>query len=198
VTKPARTTDTPLVGGDSDRDGAARSGGAVRPGDAAGRPGPEPAAPRLAVAPRLLARAREAARAALPAEACGLLLGRVDGERTLVQRLESTRNATASPAEDTFEVHPEDYLRLDALARSLGLDVVGVWHSHPDSAARPSRTDLERAWPGWSYLIVGRAAHDDAHERSWRLDDDGRFVEERLVTAGEAPAPRTTQPTILR
>lgn len=187
MTKPARSNDTPLAGSVT----PARAGTGHRP-----RTGPEPAAQRLAIAPRLLQRAREAARAALPQEACGLLLGRVDGDRTLVQRLEPTRNATTDPAEDTFEVHPEDYLRLDTLARTLGLDVVGVWHSHPDSGARPSRTDLERAWPGWSYLIVGRAAHDDVHERSWRLDAGGHFVEERLVST-EGPAPNTT-PTILR
>jgi proteasome lid subunit RPN8/RPN11 len=120
-------------------------------------------------------------RAALPFEACGLLVGRAHADgRVTVVRAVLARNATDEPAQDRYEVHPEDFLASDRAARADGLDIVGVWHSHPDSAARPSRTDLERAWPGWSYLIVGRAAHADLHVRSWRVDEDGAAHEERL------------------
>ncbi len=128
-----------------------------------------------------IARVVAHARACLPAEACGLLVGRLLADGTCeVVRGESARNATLEPAEDRYEVHPEDFLAIDRAARADGLAVVGVWHSHPDSAARPSRTDIERAWPGWSYLIVGRAAHADLHVRSWRIDEDGRTHEEHV------------------
>lgn len=144
----------------------------------------------MRVDPAELERTRLHARAELPREACGLILGRELDDGTVdVVALEPVRNATTGTAEDTFEVHPEDHLALERRARANGLDVVGCWHSHPDSAARPSRTDLERAWPGWSYLIVGRAAHADLHVRSWRLDASGRFVEERIVrVTATAPA----------
>ncbi|QDU83620.1 Mov34/MPN/PAD-1 family protein [Planctomycetes bacterium Pla163] len=144
---------------------------------------------QIEIDPDQLARAIERSAAELPNEACGLLLGTDHGDgRVVVERVEPTRNATREPAADTFEVHPEDFVRLDGLARELGLDVVGVWHSHPDSAAIPSRTDTERAWPGWSYLIVGRAAHSDVHARSWRLDATARFAEERLLAPRGAVA----------
>jgi proteasome lid subunit RPN8/RPN11 len=74
--------------------------------------------------------------------------------------------------------------RADAGARASRLDVVGIWHSHPDHPARPSATDERAAWEGWSYLIagVGRAGLTDL--RSWRLS--GReFVEEPLRVVGD-------------
>ena len=129
-----------------------------------------------------IARIVAESRARLPAEACGLLVGRVLECGTCeVVRAPGARNATLEPAEDRYEVHPEDFLAIDTAARRDGLAVVGVWHSHPDSAARPSRTDVERAWPGWSYLIVGRAAHADVHVRSWRIDEDGAAFEEQVL-----------------
>ena len=95
-----------------------------------------------------------------------------------------TRNATREVARDRYEVHPEDFLAADDRARELGLEVVGVWHSHPESGPIPSKTDFERSWPGWSYLICGWPAGDlDSTPvlRSWRrLRDNAPFVEERL------------------
>ncbi|MEZ5979104.1 MAG: M67 family metallopeptidase [Planctomycetota bacterium] len=143
---------------------------------------------RIVVDVEQLGRAVTASRVALPAEACGLMLGSTDDDGTVrVARVVPTRNAATTAREDRFEVHPEDYVRLDGEARELGLEIVGVWHSHPDSGARPSRTDRDGALPGWSYLIVGRAAHGDLHVRSWRLEDEV-FVEESLVTTEEEGA----------
>lgn len=139
---------------------------------------------------------REAARRAWPQEACGLLLGspleaaggagRADsacvGSRVVLAL--PTRNATREVARDRYEVHPEDFLAADDRARELGLEVVGVWHSHPESGPIPSKTDFERSWPGWSYLICGWPTGDPDSTpqlRSWRrLEDAAPFVEERL------------------
>ena len=58
-------------------------------------------------------------------------------------------------------------------------------HSHPDCPARPSATDLEAAWEGYSYLIVAVTAAGDTDFRSWRLDGKV-FLPERIVP--EVPA----------
>jgi len=132
----------------------------------------------------------EASRQAWPTEACGLLLGKSEttGGATTTRVLLAlpTRNATREVARDRYEVHPEDFLAADDRARELGLEVVGVWHSHPESGPIPSKTDFERSWPGWSYLICGWSAgdpHATPQLRSWRRSaDTAPFVEERLVT----------------
>ncbi len=49
-------------------------------------------------------------------------------------------------------------LRGEREARARGLDVVGIYHSHPDCPAVPSQFDLDHAWPVYSYIIVTATA----------------------------------------
>ena len=74
---------------------------------------------------------------------------------------------------------PRDLLRAGERALSLGLDVVGIWHTHPDHPARPSETDRARAWEAWIYLIVPVRKGDVGEPRAWRLNGSG-FVEKKL------------------
>ena len=117
--------------------------------------------------------------AGYPHECCGLLLGRAGDDVVRVEEVVQARNANAQRRHDRYEIDPEDFLRADALSRQRGLDIVGVWHTHPDHPARPSETDRESAWPGWSYLILAVGAEGVQAMRSWRLDG-GAFVEEAL------------------
>lgn len=114
---------------------------------------------------------------AYPAETCGLLLGETEGECCRVAEATLARNLERERRRDRFQLNPEDLLSADERARSLGLDVVGVWHSHPDHPAEPSATDLAHAWPGWSYLIVSVVPVGVCDWRSWRLAGEA-FVEE--------------------
>jgi proteasome lid subunit RPN8/RPN11 len=105
-----------------------------------------------------------------------------------VEAMVAARNLDTTRAHDRYELDPADMLRADAGARARRLDLVGVWHSHPDHPARPSETDERAAWEGWSYLIasVGRRGVTDL--RSWRLAG-GSFVEEPLVVVGDGGRP---------
>jgi proteasome lid subunit RPN8/RPN11 len=72
-------------------------------------------------------------------------------------------------------------------AEALGLDVVGVFHSHPDHPAEASETDREWALPWFSYLITSVRSGRAAESRSWRLvDDRSIMIEEPLLVAQEA------------
>lgn len=116
-----------------------------------------------------------------PRECCGLLLGRVgDGMEHVVHRQHPGRNLAA--ADDRYELDPEDYLAADYAAISAGYRIVGVWHSHPNHPARPSITDRELAWSGWSYLIVSVDGGEVAELRSWRMHN-GDFAEEEIEHA---------------
>ncbi len=130
-----------------------------------------PAAERL--------RIEQWATAGYPYEACGLLIGRVEGERTLAVRAAEARNLNSERPNDRYLLDPEDFLAADRSARAEGLDVVGVWHSHPDHSARPSATDLESAWGEYSYLIITTTARGAGELRCWRLNG-GEFGEESI------------------
>lgn len=112
-----------------------------------------------------------------PQESCGLLIGRSRDGRTDVADVTLARNLNTERAEDRFELAPEDLLAADASARSAGLEIVGVWHSHPDHPAFPSETDRVFAWDGWSYVIVSVTAGGVRELRSFRLRN-GLFDEE--------------------
>lgn len=112
------------------------------------------------------------ARAAVPDEACGLLLGRIRGACVEVEHVRLARNIAAD-AHREFEVHPEDHLALSLEAERLGLDVVGAWHSHPRGPATPSPTDLAAAAHGSAQVIVALATPDAPELRAWTADPRG-------------------------
>ncbi|MFQ5994448.1 MAG: Mov34/MPN/PAD-1 family protein [Acidiferrobacterales bacterium] len=114
-----------------------------------------------------------------PLESCGVLVGRQDGTRVEVERAIQARNLNRKRAHDRYELDPKDFLLADEKARDDGLEIVGIWHSHPDHPARPSETDRVAAWAGWSYVIISVTRDGVADMRSWRLNSD-QFVEESI------------------
>jgi proteasome lid subunit RPN8/RPN11 len=150
------------------------------PRSAAGTASAKKAATRL----RLPAEQREqiarVVEVSYPFEACGLMLGHADAGEVTVERILHARNLNIGRLRDRYLLDPDDFLAADRVARDAGLEIVGIWHSHPDAPARPSSTDLERAWEGYSYLIVAVTTMTVLDFRSWRLEE-GRFVEEPIV-----------------
>ena len=110
------------------------------------------------------------ARAALPAECCGILLG----IKTRVVTVASARNLASDP--NRFLIDPKDHIDARREGRRAGLDVVGFYHSHPRSAPVPSETDrLEAAYADHLYLIIG-FVDTSAEMRLYRLSN-GEFVD---------------------
>jgi proteasome lid subunit RPN8/RPN11 len=101
------------------------------------------------------------ARAEAPNEACGLVAFR-DG---VAERYLPGENTLASPYR--FELRPGD--PADFFLEDDGYELA-VFHSHPETAPRPSRTDVENIglWEGRPYLILGLAADNLA---GWRIQD---------------------------
>ena len=104
-----------------------------------------------------------------PFESCGVLAGRLDGAEVTVRKIWLARNV-GRRVRDRFRLDPEDFLAADRQARNHGLEIVGIWHSHPNRPAVPSRRDLDEAWDGYSYLILGIDPFGDVDFRSWRRD----------------------------
>ena len=124
-------------------------------------------------------RIREQAESGYPEEICGLLVGEMDGESRHGREALPARNRNVKSAHHRYDLDPSDYLRIDRAARERGLEVLGIYHSHPDHPCRPSQSDLDGAWPGFSYLIVSVQAGSIVDQRSWVLKD-GAFQEEPL------------------
>jgi len=116
--------------------------------------------------------------AGYPDETCGLLLGQTAEAGCRVVAQHAARNLNRERAADRFELDPRDYLAAEQAATAAGIQVVGVWHSHPDHPARPSETDRAMAWPGWSYLILSVTAVGVVDLRSWRLAGHDFYEEE--------------------
>ncbi len=114
-----------------------------------------------------------------PQETCGLLLGQFQDQRVEVREVDLARNLNIERANDRYELDPADFVAADARARAAGMDIIGVWHSHPGHPAEPSETDRAAAWAGWSYVILSVSRRGVENLRSWRLNGD-RFVEEEV------------------
>jgi proteasome lid subunit RPN8/RPN11 len=120
--------------------------------------------------PAALRRAlEEHARAEAPNEACGLIAFR-DG---VAERYLPGRNTLASPYR--FQLEPGD--PADFFVEDEGYELA-VFHSHPETEARPSRTDIANIglWEARPYLILSLAR---AELRAWRIED-GNVTEEPL------------------
>ena len=104
----------------------------------------------------------------LPDEACGLLGGVGDRIDVFVP----TTNEDASSR--TFTIGKDGWDEADRVLQPVGLDVVGVMHSHTHTDAYPSPTDVDKAGnpllAHWNWIIV--SLRDDAPMlRCYRIVD---------------------------
>lgn len=121
------------------------------------------------------------AREAFPNECCGFLYGNEATGRkiTLAQRVE---NSKAGDQRRRFEISPLDYLKAERYALENDLQLLGIYHSHPNHPAIASVHDLEKALPFFSYVIVSVIEGEIADTKSWKLKEGLReFAEEKVL-----------------
>lgn len=120
--------------------------------------------------------------AAYPNEGAGLLLGQANGDGKTVKAILKFENKS-EPGEQhhRYLITAQDMLRGETEAEKLGLDVIGVFHSHPDHPAHASDYDRDHALPWYSYLIVSVQKGQAAAARSWVLTDDRTKFNEEIV-----------------
>ncbi len=109
-----------------------------------------------------------------PNEACGILAGK-EGR---AQKVYAMVNVENSPS--TFFMDAKEQLLVMKEMRSLGLEMVGIYHSHVASYAYPSAHDVEMAfYPDTAYVIVSLADKDSPGIRSFRIKE-GKITEEEV------------------
>jgi proteasome lid subunit RPN8/RPN11 len=99
------------------------------------------------------------ARAALPNEGCGLLAGESAGAEKTVKKVYCLENTDKSP--EHFSMAPEEQFKAVADMRKNGWTLLGNFHSHPATPARPSAEDIRLAFdPSLSYVIISLQAEE--------------------------------------
>ena len=74
-----------------------------------------------------------------PNESCAILFGRIDEQKTIVKEIFLTKNIDESPV--NFTISNEQLIKCYKTAEDKKMEVVGIFHSHPNSEAYPSNTD---------------------------------------------------------
>lgn len=112
-----------------------------------------------------------------PNECCGIIFGTID---------EAGENGTKSvktarelrPIENEFEdgeqyhrflITDQQMLSAELYARKNGLEIVGIYHSHPNCASVPSEYDRSHAVPLYSFLITSILKGKAADIQNWTL-----------------------------
>lgn len=89
----------------------------------------------------------------LPEESCGLLGGVIDGDKKQIEKVYLLTNIDHS--REHFSMDPKEQLDAVKDMRSHGLQLIGNFHSHPESPSRPSEEDKKLAYdPNLEYLIL--------------------------------------------
>ena len=124
--------------------------------------------------------------AAYPEESAGLLLGESISSDTVPNKKVHAILPLSNAREDSarhnrYLITPQDMLHGEQKAIQLGVDVIGVYHSHPDHPNQPSEFDREWALPWFSYLITSVHSGKASKSRSWLLTNDRmEFTEETI------------------
>jgi [CysO sulfur-carrier protein]-S-L-cysteine hydrolase len=115
------------------------------------------------------------AREGFPLEVCGILGGK-EGTVSAIYRMTNT-----DLSNEHFMMEPREQFDVVKKLRVQGLEMTAIYHSHPETPARPSKEDIRLALtPGVSHLIVSLAVTEEPIARSFRISD-GRVEPEDLV-----------------
>ncbi|MHB1420750.1 MAG: M67 family metallopeptidase [Bacillota bacterium] len=114
----------------------------------------------------------------LPAEACGLLGGVVNGETSTVKKVYLLSNIDHSP--EHFSMDPKEQFAAIKDIRSNGWVMLGNFHSHPETPSRPSAEDRRLAFDAEIlYLILSLIVKEQPVLKAFRING-GEVREEPL------------------
>jgi len=111
-----------------------------------------------------------------PIECCGLLAGK-DG---VVMRIYPLENQDRSPS--SYFAAPEQELHALTEMGDFGLDLLAIYHSHPDTESYPSPMDIEKAaFTEVAYIIIS-LKEQTPRVRAFRITPSGEITEEHMET----------------
>jgi proteasome lid subunit RPN8/RPN11 len=114
-------------------------------------------------------------------ECCGALFGSYSDEVRIVYDLLEFENEKQESRQNRFLISPAQYKSAERLAIEKNLELLGFYHSHPDSPAVPSQFDTDHALPWFLYIIVSIIKSKAGSLRAWVLKEDRSGFEELEV-----------------
>ena len=115
-----------------------------------------------------------------PNECCGFLFGHESNNR-VITFAKPVVNSKEGDQKRRFEISPFDYMKAETYAIENDLELLGIYHSHPNHPAIASVHDLAKALPFFSYVIVSVLDGEIDDVKSWKLLDEERKFEEEKV-----------------
>ena len=110
------------------------------------------------------------------------MIGAIDGSDKTVHVAVPLENAFVGEQGARYELRQEDLLRADTEARQRGMDLIGIFHSHPDCDAYFSKTDLENSCPWYSFVVMSIKDGKFDHANSFLPDPDQTKAEKEQLT----------------
>ena len=120
----------------------------------------------------------------LPNESCGLIAGTIDGDVKNVTKVYLLTNIDAS--NEHFSMDPKEQLAALKDARANGVNILGNFHSHPESPSRPSEEDKRLAYDTTiEYLILSLQDRENPVLKAFGIDKDKNVtIHEIEITEG--------------
>jgi proteasome lid subunit RPN8/RPN11 len=112
------------------------------------------------------------AEADYPRECCGLILGVGDRVVAIEPMVNVWVGEAGHSVRDRYAIDPAEMLGVMKRSRDQGLEVIGIYHSHPDHPAVPSECDRAAAWPQYRYVILSVAQGKVVDWGVWVLEDE--------------------------
>ena len=109
-------------------------------------------------------------------ECCGLLAGRENN----ITHAYPAENVATNPA-TRYEVATKQIVNLTRLIREHSLDLLGIYHSHPNDKEEPSETDIAAVgYPDLAYFIISHSTNASPQVRAFSIHD-GQVTELNLL-----------------
>jgi proteasome lid subunit RPN8/RPN11 len=122
------------------------------------------------------------ARETYPNECCGAMLGATGDDGKIVREAIRLQNSFEGPQAARYELRPQDLLAADKAARERNLELIGIYHSHPDCDAYFSQTDLKNSCPWYSFVVLSVQKGEFHHANSWLPNfDQTEAAKEELI-----------------
>ena len=118
----------------------------------------------------------------LPNESCGLIAGFIDGDVKSVEKVYFLTNLDNNNVH--FTIDPKEQFAAVKDARSLGLTMLGNFHSHPETPSRPSEEDKRLAYDSKvNYLILSLMDRENPVLKAFIIDEEKNVtIEEIKIT----------------
>jgi proteasome lid subunit RPN8/RPN11 len=122
------------------------------------------------------------ARQIYPNECCGAMLGATNGDGKIVRVALPLENAFDGLQAARYELRPQDLLAADKAAHERHMELIGIYHSHPDCGAYFSKTDLQNSCPWYSFVVLSIHKGEFDHANSWLPNpEQTEAIQEELI-----------------